>query len=149
MAVAVTTLNLTTLNTAIHAALEGISGLVVQNYNELTESISDTPLAQVYFESGTLRNETGQSTFRSQTRRNDWTFHVDLYIAPRAHVGEDMSDTATWIGKITDKFDEQKTGYAFGVTGAQTFSYSWQRVSFDYGGQSFVGVRFVLTFTVY
>lgn len=133
----------------IATALGAVSGISAWSYDEVGEAIPSTPLLMVYPESGSLENETGQYAFRGAQRLNRITIYVDVVTRPRSNMAEDMKSVVAYHDLITDELDKQKTGSAFGVTGAKAFTYSWRRVQFDYGGADYVGLRYELEFMVY
>jgi len=139
-------------------AIENTLGAAVgmarsESYDELTEGIHDLPLIQVYPESGAQdpAGTTDRTTFRGGVRQTDLVINVDLYAQQRAHIGEDMSKLVDMIDAMQDIFEAQDIKPFFGLAGIQAFSWSWQRVVFQYGDplRHYIGARFRLTIKVF
>ena len=124
-----------------------------ESYNELTEGIPDVPLLQVYPERAEQdpSGNTDRTTFRAAVRQTVITIHADYYAHQRAHIGEDMAALVAGIDAITDEFEKQDSKPLFGLVDIQAFSWSWQRVTFEYGDplQRYVGARFIITVRVF
>lgn len=119
------------------------------SYDELTEGINDTPLLQVYPESGDQdpTGNTDRTTFKAHVRQTNLTINCDYYAQQRKHIGEDMAALVDGIDAMTDIFEAQDTKPYFGLVGIQAFHWGWQRVIFNYGDPNinYVGARFTLT----
>ena len=122
-----------------------------QSYDQLTESISDLPLLQVYPEDGIqdALNTADRTTFGGCIRHTRYTVNVDYYARQRSHIGEDMAQLVDGIDSLTDIFEAQNSKPYFGLDGIQAFHWSWRRVTIDYAGVSYVGARFALEVRVY
>jgi hypothetical protein len=123
------------------------------SYNELTETIPDAPLLQVYPESGDQdpSGNTDRTTFKAGVRQTELIIHADYYAKQRANLGEDMGLLVDGIDAMTNIFEAQDTKPYFGLTGIKAFHWSWTRVLFDYGNQgvNYVGARFVIAVRVF
>lgn len=119
------------------------------SYNELTEGINDTPLLQVYPESGDQdpTGSTDRTTFKAAVRQTNFTVNCDYYAHTRANLGEDMAKLVDGIDAMTTIFEAQDTKPYFGLDGIRAYHWSWQRVIFDYGDAQikYVGARFTIT----
>lgn len=119
------------------------------SYDKLTEGINDTPLLQVYPESGDQdpTGNTDRTTFKAAVRQTDFTINCDYYAQQRKHIGEDMAALVDGIDAMITIFEAQDTKPYFGLDGIKAFHSSWQRVVFDYGDAQirYMGARFTLT----
>ena len=124
-----------------------------QSYDELTEGVNDVPMLQVYPENGNQdpSGNTDRTTFKAGVRQTMLTIHADYYAHQRVHIGEDMAALVSGIDALTDIFEAQDTKPYFGLEGIQAFSWSWQRVTFQYGDPqySYVGARFIINVRVF
>lgn len=123
-----------------------------QSYDELTESVEDLPLLQVYPENGAQDpgGATDRTTFRGGVRQTEFTIHADYYAAARGtSIGEEMGRLVNGIDAITDVLEGQDEKPYFGLVGIQAFSWRWDRVTFDYAGVAYVGARFAIVVRVF
>lgn len=150
--------------TTIHDAIEeldvtgvlGADGLhQVQNYHELTEGINDAPLAQIYWESLNSPGIGGMPAYTLPNKRysRDVLFRVDLYVARRNNLDENMKAVVVWADRLWDKLEETVlTCDYFGDDAIWVLNWSAQRVVFSYGNTSpsllYPGVRCELTVRV-
>lgn len=139
---------------AIEATLAAAPTLArSMSYDELTEGINDTPLLQVYPDSGNQdpAGNTDRTTFKAGVRQTVLTINCDYYAQQRKHIGEDMAALVDGIDAMTNIFEAQDTKPYFGLDGIRAFSWSWQRVTFEYGDPNigYVGARFTLTIRVF
>lgn len=123
------------------------------SYDELTEGINDTPLLQVYPESGDQdpTGNTDRTTFKAVVRQTNITVICDYYAQQRKHIGEDMAALVDGVDAMTNIFEAQDTKPYFGLDGIKAFHWSWSRVVFDYGDAAikYIGARFTLTIRVF
>jgi hypothetical protein len=123
------------------------------SYDELTEAIPDTPLLQVYPESGDQdpSGNADRTTFKAGVRQTELVIHADYYAKQRANLGEDMGLLVDGIDAMTTIFEAQDAKPYFGLDGIKAFHWAWTRVLFDYGqsGVNYVGARFVITVRVF
>lgn len=148
------TITIEQINTAIADTLAAATGLdanAVQDYDELTEGIADTPTLQVYWARTRTDPTSGsaQTTFRGVVRQTTITFHADLYAQQRSHIGEDMAALLPLIDAIQTKLEGQRTT-KFGLEAIEAIE-SWQgdQLIFDYGGALYVGARFIIIVRVF
>ena len=125
-----------------------------QSYDELTDGIQDTPLLQVYPESGfqSAASGTDRYTFGGSgnpVRQTEFTIHADYYARQRAHIGEDMKALVEGIDAMQNVFEGQDQKPYFGLTGISAFSWRWDRVQFEYAGVQYMGARFVVIVRVF
>lgn len=123
------------------------------SYDELTEGINDTPLLQVYPESGDQdpTTATDRTTFRAGVRQTNLTINCDYYAQQRKHIGEDMAALVDGIDAMTAIFEAQDTKPYFSLVGIKAFHWSWQRIIFNYGDPNinYIGARFTLTIRIF
>ncbi len=133
---------------AIEGTLSSATGLIrSEDYDELTESIPETPLLQVYPESG----EPDLQTYKRRIEKI--IIHADLYARQRSQIGEDMAKVVTMAEAIFTKLRAQDpiTGnQLFGLDGIRKFTWTWTRAVFEYGDPAtrYAGVRFIVTIWV-
>jgi hypothetical protein len=140
------------INTAIADTMREITGVVVQDFDELTEGINDWPLIQVYWERyvpDRRADNNERSTFGAGVRVSQATFHIDVFAKPRAHIGEDVTKLLTVMGWVIDKLNEQQRAPYFGLSGIKGYAWNAERVTFQYAQQQFSGGRVVLDVAVY
>lgn len=125
-----------------------------QSFDELGESIGDTPLLQVY--PGTTWQQdpsgnTDRTTFGGGVRQTILVIHVDLYAHRRARMSEDMAALVNTSDEIETILEEQDKKPYFGLVGIQAFSWLATRVVFVYTDQEikYAGVRYAITIRVF
>lgn len=124
------------------------------DYDELPEAINngDTPALAVYWDSIVMDpvGETDRSSFSAGIRQVDMIFNIDLYASQRNHLAENNQAVVETMDAILTALQTQSTHPPFGVDGVQSFKVmSAQRVTHDYGGARFPGVRIVLAVRVF
>lgn len=141
------------INTALVATLGTAEQLTFkQDADALTEGMQDLPTLQVYWEnltSDALANNADRSTFGKGVIVTRLTFHADVYVRQRSHIGEDMAAVLELASTVNDVLEAQTSKPYFGLEGIQAFAYTAERVTFDYGKAAYAGIRFILTITVY
>lgn len=141
------------INTAVVETLGTAQGVTfTQDADELTEGMQDVPTLQVYWEnltSDARADNADRSTFSKGVIVTRLTFHADVLVRPRAHIGEDMAATIALASAVNDVLEAQTQKPYFGLAGIQAFTYTAERVTFDYGKVSYAGTRFILTLTVF
>ena len=119
-----------------------------------SESITDTPMLQVYPQSGE-QDPTGsadRSTFGGggdPKRQSNLVIHADYYAATRANIGEDMADIVAGIDAMYAIFEAQDKKPYFGLDGIKAFQWRWERVEFIYNKRGYAGARFYLSVRVF
>lgn len=117
-----------------------------QSFDELTEGMQDTPAIQVYPESGdpvSADSETQTFTMRAGVIQAVHVIHVDYYARQRSHIGEDMAALVAGLDEIYDALESAGCP-PFGLEGVKSYTWSWQRSAFEYGGVLYMGARFTL-----
>jgi hypothetical protein len=128
------------------------TGITSQSYDELTEGVHDTPLLQVYPESGTqdVGGMTDRSTFSAGVRQTSVVVHADYFAEERGvGIGQEMARLVDGIDAITNVIEGQDQKPYFGLVGIKAFSWRWEHVTFDYGGVRYMGARFFITLRVF
>lgn len=149
-----TSITLAQILDAVEASLSTAPTLArSMSYDELTEGINDTPLLQVYPESGDQdpTDNTDRTTFKAGVRQTNILINCDYYAQQRKHIGEDMAALVDGIDAMTNIFEAQDAKPYFGLIGIKAFHWSWQRVVFNYGDPAinYVGARFTITIRVF
>ena len=130
---------------AIEGVLDGAVGLVQsQTYDQLTESIPETPLLQVYPQSGGLDLEV-----YTKHRTEKWVIYADLYARQRSNMRDDMAKVVEMGQAVIEVIRTEEAAMTnFGNSGIHGWDWSWERVLFEYGETAtrYVGIRF--TFNV-
>lgn len=139
---------------AIEQTLDDAVGIErSQSYDEVRETpqSGDTPLLQVYPQSGTCDPSGGadRTSFQAAVRQRHYVIHVDLYARQRSHIRDDMKKATEMIEAIEDILEAQDTGSAFGLTGIKGYNWRWERVIFETGNISFMGARFFIMVKVW
>jgi hypothetical protein len=125
----------------------------VQNTEEITESIPQTPLIQVYAEKG--RTDSGGSTdrasFGAKVRRRAITIHIDIYGRQRSMIGQDLAVAMDTLDLAIDQMEQEKQAPFFGNPFIREMSWSWERVVFEYGESTtqYSGFRIIIEVKVY
>lgn len=124
----------------------------VQSGELLTESIQNEPVAQVYWESEEtdVSGETDRTTFGGVIQQSEVILHIDVYVAQRAHIGQDMARAMVLAEDVRGALVGQRQAKPFfGLEGLKSFRWRAERVTFDYSNVKYAGIRFVLTIRVY
>lgn len=132
-----------TLCDAVADTMREIDGLVVQSYDQLTATIPQTPLLQVYWNA--YSEEPFQSTSRMRVINSTETLQMDLYARQRSEMREDVPAVLRWVNLIRQKYYEQPPVY-FGVSEIDAVSMSARRTNLTYGEPNlgYAGARFTL-----
>ena len=119
----------------------------VQGHDELGEGMNDYPAIQIYPEEGepNITGSTAQLTFGAKTRVERILINVDVFAKQRADLGEDMAAVVTIFDKIRTHLKGIKEKPYFGLEGIQAFDWKWERTVFEYAGNKYMSLRFVLT----
>lgn len=124
-----------------------------QSYDELTDGMTDTPTLQVYWQQDTTdpQGSTSMTTFRTGVQQASMVFHVDLFVRQRSHIGEDMKVLYEVAQAVRETLEAETVKPYFGLAGIEAFSWTAERVTFEYGDPSlpYVGARFTLTIRVF
>lgn len=124
-----------------------------QSPSEMTEGMVDFPRIQVYPNSGTANppQQTDRHTFQAVIRQQQIEIYADLYATQRSEIGEDMGILLPLIDAIIDEIEKQDKKPYFALEGIKAFTWSWQRVIFQYNDplQSYVGARFIFMLRVF
>ena len=125
-----------------------------QSHDELTEGIHDLPMLQVYPENGyqDAGGATERTTFGgagNPVRQTEFTIHADYYARQRSHIGEDMAALVDGIDALQNVLEGQDQKPYFDLVGIKAFSWRWDRVTFIYASEDYVGARFALTVRVF
>ncbi|MCK6581194.1 MAG: hypothetical protein L6Q98_24145 [Anaerolineae bacterium] len=145
-----TQVTINAINTAIAETLGATAGVVrVQDAGDLGEGLLDLPAIQVYWQGSITEpgGETDRRTFGAGVRLTRLTFYADVYARQRSHLGEDM--TRTLALAVQTVLEAQHQPPFFGLAGVRALRWNAERVTFDYGGAAYAGVRFVIETTVY
>jgi hypothetical protein len=138
------------INDAIEDKLGAALGLArSQTYDELTDGMTDTPTLQVYWQRD--NTDPSMTTFRTGVQQVEMTFHADLFARQRSHIGEDMKVLYEVMQEVREMLEAETTKPYFDLEGIQAFSWTSERVTFEYGdpSQPYVGVRYMLTVRVF
>jgi len=122
-------------------------------YDNLTEAINEFPLVQVYPESGEVahRSRTDRTTFGAVLRQEQMVLHVDVFAQQRFDMAHDMMAVIDVADAVRARLESHAETPPFGVTGVDTWRWTWTRVIFEYGDPrtQYVGIRFILSFTMH
>jgi hypothetical protein len=147
-----TQLTFTQITKSIRDTLASAKGMNrAESGQEITESIPDVPLLQVYFETEDTdgSGNTGQTTFRAGVRVSHVTVHTDVYVSQRAHIDQDIAACEAMAEEVRSILADQKIKPYFGLDGLQAFQWRAQRVTFTYGAVDYSGIRFVIEVYVF
>lgn len=153
------------MSTTITQVVTDVSGLIrsamaelrTQDLSQLTESIPDTPLIQVYPEEGeaSATSGTDRKTFgggpKTPVRVRPLTMHIDIYGRQRSDIGQDLLQATNVLDGVLQALEGQNDLPFFGNVGIRSFKYTWKRAQFEYGDpkQSYVGYRIILVTTIF
>lgn len=124
----------------------------VEAHDELSESITVTPLLQIYPQKGNTDavGENDRAVFNAAIRRNTSTIIVDGYARQRSHRALDIKAQVDLIDAIDTVLVQQKKSPLFGLNDIQTFSWEWERVYFgDENTPIYAGCKFTITIWIY
>lgn len=134
----------------VHDALAAAASLVrdqSQAEDEITEGIHDYPLLQTWANSNTGTDwpgETDRQTLSGKHSLKEYVIYSDLYVEQRAHVGQAMGQLLETINEMENILDTQ-TYSLFGKDYVTSMRWSWDGVTFEYGGVQYAGARFSVT----
>jgi len=148
------TVTLVQINDALTTTLATATGISVsQSYNELTEGIpvGDMPLLQVYFENLDCDPDVGteRRSFQGAIRTKVILFHADVFCRQRSNIGEDMAKVLETTDAIVDVLETQNRKAYFDLHGIKALDWRADRVTFDYAGVLYAGIRFYITVYVF
>jgi len=143
---------LSTLIDNIESTLAAAASIdITQSYDELEASVLQTPTLQVYPDrclEVSRGSETDRVTFGGSTGgvvRKVYVIHADIFAAQRHYIAEDMKNLVEYIEEIDAILKAQEKCNIFGDSNVGSFKWEWRRVSFEYSGQQYVGVKYVIT----
>ena len=135
--------------TGIADTLRDASELIhVQNYDELTESIPDTPLAQIYWVSHSVDTGGGtndRTTFKAEVRQSEYVIFVDLYASPVRNFSEDMQRLVFVTDEMDKILEAQDTCPPFGIDGCKGFRWDAERNVFNFADANYVVAQYTIT----
>jgi len=143
------------VNTAIADTLSAQVKSVnqVQDLSDLTEGMNAVPAIQVYPEAGdeSHNSNTGKRTFNGGVNTRQWVFHIDIYAKQRSNIGIDTQLAVELLGDVMKALDAVQVAGSphFGLEGIQSWSYRWERVTFEYASNRYSGVRVIVTITIF
>ncbi len=140
---------------AVAAALKTANGVKrVQAYDEITESIPDWPLLQVYAESGEVDVSSGdmkQSAFGGGVQQTSLVINIDGYARRRSHLGADLKAQMELIDAVDAKLCAQEKPYF--LDGIHGLHWTWERATLlsgkGEGATEYAGCRFKLQVTIF
>jgi hypothetical protein len=141
------------------AAMAGIvtaSGetIIVHNYDELKEGMSDYPLMQIYPEDLEVdsRTETDTHTLSKKVRVHRLTVHLDVYAHTRNQIDENMQDVVECWDAVEDRLEDTTSGAGcpvFDQEFIRNIHWTAERVIFEYQTLLYSGVRFILVMEIF
>lgn len=150
------------INTAIYDTLKVADGLKYhQNYDKLSEAITNTPLLQVHWSNKTtdVSGTTDRTTFRAGLRQTDMTFYADLYADVLGHINQIFPKIFPLVDAIDTILEDQDGKPYFGlvidnINVIKAFSWSVEKTTFIYEQQTgtelkYPGVRFTINVRVF
>lgn len=148
------TLTLAAICDGLKAALMAAPSLARgQAPAELTESVPDVPLLQVYPEEGTAdpHGNNDRTTFQAGVRQTEVFIYADLYAQQRSHIGEDVAKYIACVDELIAIIEAQDKKPYFGVAGIKAFSWGWKRALFPYTDPNvkYVGARFLFRLRIF
>ena len=129
----------------------------VQDLPDLTEGMNAAPVIQVYPDTGNdaHNSNTGKRTFGNAGAgpvvSRQWTFNIDIYAKQRASIGTDIQLSIRLLGDVMQALDAAQAAGApyFGLEGIQSWTYRWERVTFEYATARYAGVRIIVTINIF
>jgi hypothetical protein len=116
----------------------------VQDYDELSEGINDTPLIQVYPVRGQGNSGAGDRlTFTGGMRRTGMTVIIRAYARRRAMLAEDMNAQIKLIDAIDEVLASQ-AGSLFGMESVMAAHWTWERATYAVADAEYAGAEFTL-----
>lgn len=135
---------------AVATALQATAGVVqVQGYDELTESISETPTLQVYFSTATTDDlgQVDRSTFGAGVRATRLDITIDCYARQSSHIAEDLAAQIDIIDAVDQVLASQVTAPFFG--GAKALRWSWKKAILTSADASYAGAECTLSLWIF
>lgn len=148
------------VNRAIATALGDAAGIVRVHdaSNEdaseggISEGMPDLPALQVYWENleTDAVGDTDRRTFSGKVKTTKLTYHADVYAKQRGILAEDMAKVLEVAEAVQIVLEAQSDAdHLFGEEHIRALHWTAQRVTFDYSGNAYAGIRFVIEVWVY
>lgn len=112
------------LTTAVRDTLGAAASIVqAQAGRDISESVPDTPMMQVYLQRFQLsaNSQTGTTTFRGGKRHKLYALNVDVYVHPRSTLGDEMEKLETVLDELITILEAQDTKPYFGLDAIDAF----------------------------
>lgn len=143
--------DLATLIDNIESTLSAADSIdISQSYDELTANIPQTPTLQVYPDrcpQVSRGSETDRVTFGSPTKnpvvRKVYIIHADVFVAQRHYIAQDMANLVVAAEEIDAILETQTKCNIFGDTDVNTYKWEWRRVTFNYSGRDYIGIKYI------
>lgn len=147
-----TSITLTQIVEAIADTLDGEPTLNEVQWGEtLAEAIENMPMAQVYWDGGStdVASQNDRTTFRAGVRQAEINVIADVFVCPRAHIGQGMAAVMVMAETINGVLEAQKVPPFFGLDGIKSFRWRVERVTIEYSNVQYDAARFTITVRVY
>jgi hypothetical protein len=146
------TMTITQLTTAVRDTLGAAASIVqAQAGREISESVPDTPMMQVYLQKyqGSTNSNTDRTTFRGGKRHKLYAVNVDVYVHTRSTLGDEMALLETVLDELIDILEAQDTQPYFGLAVISAFKVNdIERAIIENANQEFAGYRIPIDFHV-
>lgn len=142
------TVTIAQITDAIETKLGAATGMVrSESYDELSEGIppGDMPLLQVYFES----IDFDWKTFQGAIQELPILLHADVFCRQRSNIAEDIAKVVDMADAVVNVLQAEKHPPFFGQHGIRDMKWRADRVTFDYAGALYAGIRFYITCWVF
>lgn len=136
---------------AIQTKMDGISAVRATGNESMTDGIPQTPLYEIYGNSGSGAHQSGTSrnTFTGALKLREWEIVIDCYVQQLSDLGQDYAALHRAMSDIMSVLDTQTEHVpSFDQPDVKTFSYTWTREVIQRAGARYLTYRFRLLFMV-
>ena len=125
----------------------------MKSYDEIPEGVPSLacPRLHVYPDrvGEDYTTNTDRTAFAAGVQQSEILIFVDHFARQRSQMPLDMKATVEGLDALIDVIEEQERKPFFGVTGIQSFKWSWKRAALIYGDAVYAGGRFSILVRVF
>lgn len=124
----------------------------VEAYDQISESIVETPTIHVYAESAEVDSagDTDRSSLSGAVRVTTIIINADGYARQRSHLAQDLRAQMDLIDRIDEALLRSRPPF-YGLPDIKAVSWGWERATLAHGDPAteYAGVRFTIEITVF
>lgn len=130
-----------------------------QSVDEITESVppGDTPLLMIYPQSwgADTGGDTQKTTFSGSVIQSSPVYNADIFIPKKGSIKESFGLLVQVADECDLLIEAQKSPTLFGILDSankpaiESFSWTGERVTIEYAGETYAGIRYTFTMSVF